>query len=142
MDLEIPPFVIQGTPEPERQGASMLNFRILTATLLLAFATGASGEEGKRTLPTKHAKVGVLCQDCHKKENPSKAAVADESCMVCHGDYPAMAAYTKHLKPNPHQPPADKHPDPIACPECHRQHKAPVVKCLECHPTFKMSAPR
>ncbi|MBI4913864.1 MAG: cytochrome c3 family protein [Acidobacteria bacterium] len=116
--------------------------KILLTLLLGSALASAPAEEPKRPLPAKHAKVGVLCHDCHRKENPSKAAVADDSCMVCHGDYPAMAAYTKHLKPNPHSPPADKHPEPISCPDCHRQHKPPVVKCLDCHTDFKMTAPK
>ena len=63
------------------------------------------------------------------------------SCVACHGDLPAMAAYTRALPVNPHARPAKAgHPGPFACTECHRQHKPPVVKCLECHPTFKMTA--
>ncbi len=110
--------------------------------LLLGILTAPAGaQEPQKPLPVKHARAKVICHDCHKKENPSMAAVADDSCSVCHGDYPAMAAYTKHLKPNPHQPPtAGKHPAPGPCTDCHRQHKPPVVKCLECHPAFKLTA--
>jgi hypothetical protein len=49
-----------------------------------------------------------------------------------------MAAYTKALPVNPHMERKAGHPGPFACPECHRQHKPPVVKCLECHPDFKL----
>ena len=52
----------------------------------------------------------------------------------------AMVDYTKHLNPNPHKPPTGKHPAQSPCTDCHRQHKAPVVKCLDCHPDFKMNA--
>ncbi|HLO68414.1 MAG TPA: cytochrome c3 family protein [Holophaga sp.] len=91
-------------------------------------------------LPAKHVKAGVHCHDCHGKENPSKAAVADESCMACHGDFPAMAAYTKQLPVNPHAPLKKGHaPASFACTDCHRQHRPPVVKCKECHPDFKLT---
>jgi hypothetical protein len=86
----------------------------------------------------KHVQAGVTCFDCHKEEHPTRGAVADESCTVCHGDAPAMAAYTRKLAENPHAILKAGHPGPFACTECHRQHKPPVVKCLECHPTFKM----
>ncbi|MEI2698172.1 MAG: cytochrome c3 family protein [Microthrixaceae bacterium] len=106
--------------------------------LLCAGLCLAAADEPKRPLPAKHAKAGVSCHDCHQKENPAKAAVADDSCMICHGDYPAMADYTKQLNPNPHKWPGGKHPGPFACVDCHNQHKAPTVKCLECHPGFKL----
>jgi Cytochrome c3 len=106
----------------------------------LVLACPGRADDPKRPLPPLHAKAGVICFDCHRKEKPTEGAVADDSCMVCHGDYPAMAAYTKHLNPNPHNPPGGKHPGPFACPDCHRQHKPPVVKCLECHPDFKLTA--
>lgn len=111
--------------------------------LILAFALGTTpgtAQDARHGTPPKHTKAGVTCHDCHREEKPSKAAVAMESCMACHGDYPAMAAYTRTLAVNPHQPPTGKHPGPFACPECHRQHQPPVVKCLECHPKFKLTA--
>lgn len=86
-------------------------------------------QEGSHPLPAMHAKSGVHCYNCHQEEKPTKKAVASESCMVCHGDYPAMRAATKDVKPNPH----DSHLGEIPCTECHRQHLAPKVKCLECH---------
>lgn len=101
---------------------------------LLAVGTCAGQE---KPLPAAHAKAKVICHDCHHKEKPTTAAVPDEACMVCHGDYPAMKALTKDAKPNPHASPHD----PIPCTECHRQHKPPVVKCLDCHEgkyTFKI----
>jgi hypothetical protein len=94
-----------------------------------------AGEE--RPLPAPHVKAKLICHDCHQKEKPTTAAVPDEACMVCHGDYPAMKALTKDAKPNPH----DSHQGEIPCTECHRQHKPPAVKCLECHQgkyTFKI----
>ncbi len=108
----------------------------------LAAPAGATGAPGPvRALPPKHAKAGVICHDCHQKEKPTTAPVPDESCMACHGDLKAMAELTKQLPANPHAPPPPPHPGPFACPECHRQHKATVVKCLECHPTFKFHDP-
>jgi hypothetical protein len=86
-------------------------------------------QDSARKLPEHHAKAGVHCYDCHQEEKPTKKAVASESCMTCHGDYPAMRAVTKHLPVNPH----DSHLGEIPCTECHRQHQPPVVKCLECH---------
>lgn len=116
---------------------------VLRPLLLLLLAGGVAEawtEEAKRPLPAKHAKARIYCNACHHKEKPTTAAVADDSCMICHGDYPAMADYTRQLDPNPHKWPAAKHPGPFACVDCHAQHKAPVVKCLECHPKFKMKA--
>ncbi|WP_306590100.1 cytochrome c3 family protein [Geothrix sp. 21YS21S-4] len=101
-------------------------FGILAVAGLLA---GGIAFAEERPLPAPHAKANVICHDCHHKEKPTSAAVADEACMVCHGDYPAMKALTKHVKPNPH----DSHKGPIPCTECHRQHRPPAVKCLECH---------
>jgi hypothetical protein len=90
---------------------------------------GFAQESKKVTLPPHHTKAGVHCFDCHQEEKPTKKAVAADSCMTCHGDYPAMRALTKDVKPNPH----DSHLGEIPCTECHRQHQPPVVKCLECH---------
>jgi hypothetical protein len=80
-------------------------------------------------LPAHHVKAGVHCYDCHQEEKPTKKAVTSDSCMTCHGDYPAMRAVTRHLPVNPH----DSHLGEVPCAECHRQHQPPVVKCLECH---------
>jgi hypothetical protein len=88
-----------------------------------------------RTLPAPHAKAGVTCHDCHQSEAPAGAA-PESACMDCHGDLPAMAAQTRDLAVNPHAVRKAPHPGPFACTECHRQHRPPVVKCLECHPKF------
>lgn len=103
--------------------------RIVAMGLLGVMAVGARAADGARSLAPAHLRANLTCHDCHQKEKPTTAAVPDEGCMVCHGDYPAMKAQTKDVKPNPHGSPHD----PIPCTECHRQHKAPVVKCLECH---------
>ena len=111
----------------------MLRIALSICGLLLA----SPGWTADPPLTAKHAKAGVHCFDCHQEEKPTKKAVAQESCMVCHGDYPAMKALTKDAKPNPH----GSHQGEIPCTECHRQHKPPVVKCLECHEgkfTFKI----
>jgi hypothetical protein len=73
--------------------------------------------------------INVSCFDCHQEERPTKKAVASESCMVCHGDYPAMRALTKDAKPNPH----NSHMGEVPCTECHRGHQPSRVICLECH---------
>jgi hypothetical protein len=91
-----------------------------------------------KVLPAKHAKGGVTCFDCHQAEKPAGAAPAG-TCMDCHGDAPAMAELTRQLPVNPHMPPRAPHPGPFACTDCHHQHQAPVVKCLECHPKFKFN---
>ena len=94
-------------------------------------------DSATRKLPIHHSKAGVHCYDCHHEEKPSKKAVASDSCMTCHGDYPAMKELTKHLPVNPH----DSHLGAIPCTECHRQHQPPVVKCMECHQgKFKLTA--
>lgn len=100
----------------------------LLCGLLLALPSSAQ-ETGSHKLPEHHAKAGVHCFDCHHEEKPTKKAVASDSCMTCHGDYPAMKALTKDAKPNPH----DSHKGEVACTECHRQHKPAVVMCLDCH---------
>lgn len=108
------------------------------ALLSLFLTLPALSQDGSHPLPTHHAKAGVHCFDCHQEEKPTKKAVASESCMTCHGDYPAMKALTKDAKPNPH----DSHVGEIPCTECHRQHKPGVVKCLECHEgKFKFKLP-
>jgi hypothetical protein len=94
---------------------------------------------GGRPLPAKHVKAGVTCFDCHEAEHP-KAATSSMSCMNCHGDMPAMADVTRKLPVNPHAPPPAPHPGPFVCTDCHHQHQAPAVKCLECHPKFKFNA--
>ena len=104
----------------------------LPAALALVFlgAWPVLAQDAKgHSLPAHHTKAGVHCFDCHQEEKPTKKAVASESCMTCHGDYPAMKALTKEAKPNPH----DSHLGEIPCTDCHRQHQPPVVKCLECH---------
>ncbi len=101
---------------------------ILICGVLWALPALAQGT-GKASLPAYHAKAGVHCFDCHQEEKPTKKAVASDSCMTCHGDYPAMKALTKDVKPNPHA----SHLGEIPCTDCHRQHQPPVVKCLECH---------
>lgn len=110
-------------------------YRICVLGLAGLLTAGVCSAQEK-PLPAPHAKVKLTCHDCHQKEKPATAAVPDEACMVCHGDYPAMKALTKDAKPNPHGSPHE----PILCTECHRQHKPPVVQCLDCHAgkyTFK-----
>jgi len=90
-----------------------------------------AGEAKERPIAGYHLKPGihVICFDCHQEERPTKKAVASESCMVCHGDYPAMRALTKNVKPNPH----NSHMGEVPCTECHRGHQPSRVICLECH---------
>ena len=100
--------------------------------VILGLFCGLSAQAQERktvSQPAHHLRAGVHCFDCHQEEKPTKKAVASDSCMTCHGDYPAMKAVTKNVKPNPH----DSHLGEISCTECHRQHQSPVVKCLECH---------
>jgi len=106
----------------------------------LTLAAGPALVAGSRPMPPKHVKAGLTCYDCHQKEEPDHAAIPDDSCMNCHGDYPAMAAYTAKLPINPHNPPTKNNHPKFVCTECHHQHKAPEVKCLACHPDFKLKA--
>ncbi len=103
----------------------------ISIVILSLFCGLSAQSQEKKTVsqPPHHLKAGVHCFDCHQEEKPTKKAVASDSCMTCHGDYPAMKAVTKNAKPNPH----DSHLGEIPCTECHRQHQPPVVKCLECH---------
>ncbi|BDU74235.1 cytochrome c3 family protein [Mesoterricola silvestris] len=112
-------------------------FRVLTPLLACFFLAVPSRAADEKPAP-KHVKAGVSCFDCHHEEKPTKAA-ADDSCIGCHGDGPAMAAFTKSLAVNPHATPKGGHPGPFLCTQCHFQHKPPVVKCLECHPKFKLT---
>jgi hypothetical protein len=117
----------------------MTHSRSLVLPLGLLLWTGPAFSQASATykLPAPHAKAGVHCYNCHHEEKPTKKAVASDSCMTCHGDYPAMKEVTRHLPVNPH----DSHVGEIACTECHRQHQPPVVKCLECHQgKFKFTA--
>jgi len=115
--------------------------KLYSSSLWVAcFFMGIYGWSAAPSLPPSHVKAHVSCHDCHGEEAPTKAAESETSCVVCHGDLPAMAAYTKGLPVNPHAPPKGEHHAPLACTECHHQHKPPVVKCLECHPTFKLKA--
>ena len=113
----------------------MLSILALLACFSLAGAVGAA----ERRLPAKHAKAGLKCIICHQVENPDQRPASNETCMNCHGDLPAMAAYTSKLAVNPHDPPKGPHPAAPPCADCHGQHKPPVVVCLQCHPQFKMS---
>jgi hypothetical protein len=112
-----------------------MTFRTLVA-LLACFLLALPGRAAAPR--PAHVKGGVTCHDCHGEETPSRA-VSDDSCIACHGDMPAMAAYTKALPVNPHAQPKGSHPGPSACTQCHCQHKPPVVTCLECHPNFKLT---
>lgn len=115
----------------------MMTLRSLAPYLAFFFlALPARSADVKPT--ARHSKAGVTCFDCHREETPAKVA-PDDSCIGCHGDLPAMAAFTKALPVNPHAVPKGGHPGPFLCTQCHRQHKPPVVKCLECHPKFKLS---
>ncbi|HEX7553224.1 MAG TPA: cytochrome c3 family protein [Geothrix sp.] len=109
----------------------MSSTRCVVALLGLLLWNVSALTQGAAThpLPAHHSKAGVHCYDCHQEEKPTRKAVASDSCMTCHGDYPAMRAVTKHLPVNPH----DSHLGEIPCTECHRQHQPPMVKCLECH---------
>ena len=106
-----------------------VDVRVVLLLGVVSVLPAAAQDSAARSLPSHHAKAGVHCYDCHQEEKPTKKAVASDSCMTCHGDYPAMKALTKDAKPNPH----DSHLGELACTECHRQHQPPVVKCLECH---------
>ena len=111
---------------------------ILAVCCIGFFSAFAARAGDAHALPARHAKAGVTCFDCHQEETPSARPVDPGKCMDCHGDGPAMAATTRQLPVNPHAPPPKPHPGPFACTDCHRQHQPPVVKCLECHPKFKL----
>lgn len=116
----------------------MVSLKIL-APILAILCSGAPGRAADPKLPPKHAAQKVGCVTCHGEENPAKAPRNDEACINCHGDLPAMAAYAKSAKDNPHALPKGHTPATFACTECHHQHKAAEVKCLKCHSAFKMT---
>lgn len=88
----------------------------------------------------KHVKAGISCFNCHQEEHPTTSkGVTDASCMACHGDLAELAVVTRQAPVNPHAQRPAPHPEWPACKECHRQHQPPVVKCLQCHPTFKFT---
>jgi hypothetical protein len=112
----------------------MKHLKCCIAFLLCSLAVtlpSRAGEAKERPRAIYHLRPGinVSCFDCHQEEKPTKKAVASESCMVCHGDYPAMRALTKNAKPNPH----NSHMGEVPCTECHRGHQPSRVVCLECH---------
>jgi len=111
--------------------------RVVVLGLAGMVAFGLHADDKKRTLPGPHTQAKLICFDCHQKEKPVTAAVPDEACMVCHGDYPAMKALTKKVPHNPHDSPHE----PIFCTECHHQHKPQTVQCLECHADWKLVVP-
>jgi len=114
-------------------------FTLLLGSLALTLPSRAEEPKG-RYIPKYHTRPGirVLCFDCHAEEKPSKKAVASESCMVCHGDYPAMKALTKNVKPSPH----DSHMGELPCTDCHLGHQPSVVTCVVCHETeYKFHIP-
>lgn len=102
-----------------------------------------------------HAKVNVVCQDCHQRtvrdglrELVSTAtarhelllqdrSVSRETCLRCHGTDEVLAARTQELQGpdgfalgrNPH----DSHWGPLDCAVCHRMHQASRDFCANCH---------
>lgn len=74
-----------------------------------------------------------------------KNAVSNETCLMCHDSYEALAEQTAEstyltddhgLTVNPHDVPAEEgHDDPIACTSCHSVHKEyePIRYCYGCH---------
>ena len=108
--------------------------KIALACLTLSIACWAA-PPARHAPNAKHVAASVTCENCHGEATPSKAAPM-KACIGCHGDFATVAVLTKALPVNPH----DSHMDDPDCTECHFQHKAPVVKCLSCHATFKFTA--
>lgn len=99
-----------------------------------AHAQRATPTGGAQQLDQLHTKAGVECADCHGAGKRT-GAVAQETCLGCHGDSKQLAAKTAKVLPtNPH---ATRHYGTEAdCGLCHRQHEPSVNFCLDCHPRF------
>lgn len=116
-----------------------LTFALSVFSLTLLPTLALAAKDRPQPQP-KHAKATLSCYNCHQEENPtSGTGVTEAACMACHGDLPELAVTTKALPVNPHAQRPAPHPRIPACKECHRQHAAPRVTCLECHPTFKFT---
>lgn len=100
---------------------------ITAAAVLSCFIALGSAQAAEMMM--KHAAKGVTCEACHKTNSPSRAAKAS-SCARCH-TYADVAKKTSKMNPNPHE----SHAGEVRCTLCHREHKASVNYCLECHQT-------
>ena len=118
----------------------MKSSKFLGLILVCALVGPLGAAETSKHAASPHSKSAISCFDCHQEETPTKAPADSQTCMDCHGDAPAVADLTKQLPVNPHNPPAAKHTKTYDCIDCHYQHKPPVVKCLECHATYKLTA--
>ena len=90
-------------------------------------------------LGTVHANKDIMCSSCHGEELPLlDARPTNDSCLVCHESYAALAAKTPG-KDHPSRNPHNSHLGPINCRICHKAHTASVNYCFECHKRFNMN---
>lgn len=101
-------------------------FKKTVGCVLLAAALGMAAVSAQ-AMEFKHQARGVTCEKCHKTASPVKAA-KNSSCMECHS-YADVAKKSAKLNPNPH----DSHAGQVRCVKCHKEHKASVSYCSECH---------
>jgi len=79
-------------------------------------------------LDRTHGAKRISCTGCHESFFPEERA-SEERCLDCHKGYPAVAARTAKMKPNPHE----SHLGEIRCTLCHKAHEASVDYCQQCH---------
>ncbi|MDQ5988396.1 MAG: hypothetical protein CSYNP_04156 [Syntrophus sp. SKADARSKE-3] len=119
------------------------------AAAVFAFAggvVGAAKRDGRsantfRVAPGPHARASVDCSRCHGKALPREGAeVENGRCLACHGPMEKLVK-SSTPKDSPDRNPHKSHLGDIACSVCHREHAAPKVYCLDCHPKFGMKLP-
>jgi len=97
-----------------------------------------------------HNKAGITCAMCHGADTSQYKSVGTATCLMCHGDRAALIKRTEHLNKvvkeqnpvtgrietvkkdtNPHSGHHDR--GRLDCFECHREHKASINLCAQCH---------
>jgi hypothetical protein len=145
---------------------SQISFELTTSTdCTVCHKTELASESNSSCYASQHASAGVACVQCHavtdnlKSEHVSATAiaqmptklstqdaVAEATCLGCHGSYEALAAKTTNVTVltdetgtivNPHAVPksVSQHQG-VTCTTCHSIHKAsgnPKDYCLSCH---------
>jgi len=109
---------------------------LLTAISLTLLSTTYSSTDAVKKSETvkpslsKHEKYAELtCEDCHPTKPPKP--VTTKQCLSCHGSLEEVAGMTRHLDPNPHNPP--HYGTGLDCDLCHHEHFESENFCSQCH---------